>query len=75
MREIIYQIADKEGLTIAEVLIIFRFSLVLDKNNNIREKYASDSLLELWEKIPDKKYWLRIYKELKKKKKRKRRKA
>jgi|GEM_PF-2051131 len=71
MNEFIYQIADKEKLTIDEVLTIFRFSLVLDKNNNLRERYVADSLLDLWEQIPDKKYWLSVYKGLQKKRKKK----
>lgn len=73
MKEKILNIADKENLTIAEVLTILRFSQILDNDNNLRQKYFGSSLNDIWNNIPDKTYWLKIYKEQNKKRKRKRR--
>lgn len=73
MTEEIFHIADQENYTIAEVLTILRFSQVLDKDYNLKEKYTERSLSDIWIDIPDKKYWLSIYNEQNKRKKRKRR--
>lgn len=72
MTEEIFHIADQENYTIAEVLTILRFSQVLDKEYSVKEKYFGRSLSDIWIDIPQKKYWLRIYKEQNKRKKRKR---
>lgn len=61
--EQLYTIAEQDDLTISDVITIFRFSLIFDKNNNVREKHIGSSLIHLWEAIPNKKNCLEIYKE------------
>ena len=56
-------IAERDDLTINDVLTILKFSLILDKDNNFREKHMGSSLIDLWHNIPNKKNCLAIYKE------------
>ena len=56
-------IAEQDDLSINDVLTILKFSLILDKSNNVREKHIGSSLVDLWHRIPNKKECLTIYKE------------
>ena len=59
----LFTIAEQDDLTISDVLTILKFSLILDKNNNVKEKHIGSSLIDLWHRIPNKKECLSIYKE------------
>lgn len=65
-------IAKDENLTIAEVKTILKFSLIIDRDSNLRERHIGSPLIDLWNSILNKKYWLMEYKEQVKRDKRKR---
>lgn len=67
MKNEIFDIADKENYSIAEILTILRFSQILGKDYIVNDKYFGRSLGDICIDIPDKRYWLNAYKELNKK--------
>ena len=63
MNKELFVIARKEKISLKDVVTILRFSLILDKNKNLREYHIGASVAKLWIDIPNKKYLLEIYKD------------
>lgn len=69
----IVSISINDNLPVNDVITILRFSLILDKDNCLREKYIGMPLIEAWDSIPYKKFWLGMYKDQVKRSKRSKR--
>lgn len=61
MMEIIKRIADRSNYTIKEVLTILKFSLIINADYSLKEKYKLKDLNKIWSTLPNKRRCLKLY--------------
>lgn len=73
MKKELLVISYKDDFSIKDVVTILKFSLILNKEGELREKHVGASLESLWDLIPHKRFWLERYEEERRRQRRKRR--